>query len=179
VVEAFTLWLTGLPAAGKSTLANELWRRLPEPSELLDGDRLRATISRDLGFGRADRATSCARAGALALSTALRPCRVVVAHLSPYAEDRTIVRARHAEAGVPFVEIYVATPLDVCRRRDPKGLYARCALGTVQNLTGVDAPYEPPTAPELTIAPEDLELQADRVLAWLETLSAGPARAQS
>ena len=163
-IDGVTLWLTGLPAAGKTTLAREIQRLAPRPCELLDGDELRATLNRDLGFSRADRATSCARTGNLALELARRPSWVVVAHLSPFAADRALVRSRHAAAGVPFVEVYVATPLATCRRRDPKGLYARAERGLLTGLTGHDAPYDAPTDPEVLVAPGDLGDQARLVL---------------
>jgi adenylyl-sulfate kinase len=163
-VDGVTLWLTGLPAAGKTTLAREIQRLAPRPCERLDGDELRATLNRDLGFSRADRATSCARAGDLALELARRPSWVVVAHLSPFAADRALVRGRHADAGVPFVEVYLATPLATCRRRDPKGLYARAQRGLLTGLTGHDAPYEAPTDPEVLVAPGALADQARLVL---------------
>lgn len=164
-VDGVTFWLTGLPAAGKTTLAREIQRLAPRPCELLDGDELRATLNRDLGFSRADRATSCARAGDLALALARRPSWVVVAHLSPFAADRGLVRRLHEDTGVPFVEVYVATPPAMCRQRDPKGLYARAERGELSGLTGYDAPYEAPSDPEVLVAPGDLSGQARLVLA--------------
>jgi adenylyl-sulfate kinase len=163
-VDGVTLWLTGLPAAGKTTLAHEIQRLAPRPCERLDGDELRATLNRDLGFSRADRATSCARTGDLALELARRPSWVVVAHLSPFAADRALVRRRHAAAGVAFVEVHVATPLATCRRRDPKRLYERAERGELTGLTGYDAPYEAPRDPEVAVAPGDLAEQARLVL---------------
>lgn len=169
-VGGLTLWLTGLPAAGKTTLARAIQRLAPRPCEVLDGDELRATLNADLGFSREDRAASCARTGALALELAGRPAWVVVAHLSPFAADRRLVRRIHEDAGVPFLEVYVDTPLQTCRQRDPKGLYDRAARGLLTGLTGYDAPYEAPRRPEVVVRPGALEDQARLVL---HTLRAG------
>ncbi len=146
----WTVWLTGLPAAGKSTLADHLADALTtrgRRAAVLDGDALRAGPSADLGFGRADRAESVRRAGLAALETARTGAVVVVALVSPFAVDRARVRAAHAAAEIAFVEVWVDTPLAVCERRDPKGLYARARRGQLREMTGVDDPYERPWRP--------------------------------
>jgi adenylyl-sulfate kinase len=155
-----TVWLTGLPASGKSTLGAALEERLLASGRfayLLDGDNLRHGICADLGFCTADRERNIARVGELAQLFADAGAVAVVALVSPLAAARRAVRERHAERGLPFIEVFVHTPLDVCSARDPKGLYARARAGQLSGFTGVDAPYEPPTNPELTVT-HDLPL---------------------
>ncbi|GAA3395154.1 adenylyl-sulfate kinase [Cryptosporangium minutisporangium] len=149
-----TVWLTGLPASGKSSVAVELERRLVaagRPAYLLDGDNLRHGLCADLGFTPADRAENVRRVGEVARLFADAGTVAVVSLVSPYRADRDAVRAGHRAAGLPFVEVFVDTPVDVCAARDPKGLYARGEPG----LTGVDAPYEPPESPDLVLRPSD------------------------
>jgi adenylyl-sulfate kinase len=149
-----TLWLTGLPAAGKTTLASGLIEVLEEEGRaacLLDGDVLRAGGSRELGFSPADRAEQARRATAMAVECATVGLVAVVALVSPYRRDRDLARATHAAHHVRFAEVYVATPLAECERRDPKGLYARARRGEITDFTGVNDPYEPPRDPELRV----------------------------
>jgi bifunctional enzyme CysN/CysC len=148
------VWLTGLPASGKSSVAVELERRLVaagRPAYLLDGDNLRHGLSADLGFSREDRAENVRRVGEVAKLFADSGAIAVVSLVSPYRADRDAVRAAHREAGLPFHEVFVDTPVEVCASRDPKGLYARGEPG----LTGVDAPYEAPLTPEAVLRPGD------------------------
>ena len=149
-----TVWLTGLPSAGKTTIARaveaELLRR-GRRVELLDGDVLRRTLCADLGFSREDRDRNVARIGVVAALLARHDVVVLAPVISPYAAARDAVRARHAAAGLAFVEVHVATPVDECADRDVKGLYARQRAGELRGLTGVDDPYEPPVAPELRV----------------------------
>ena len=150
-----TVWLTGLPGAGKTTLARALETQLRQrglPSCLLDGDELRAGLSSDLGLSRADRAEQARRVAHVATIVAATGTAPVVALVSPYAEDRRRARAIHESAGVPFVEVWVNTPADVCAARDPKGLYARARDGSLTGLTGRDAPYQAPQAPDLEVS---------------------------
>ena len=152
-----TIWLTGLPASGKSSVAVELERRLVasgRPAYLLDGDNLRHGLTSDLGFSAADRAENVRRVGAVAQLFADAGMVAVVSLISPYRTDRDQVRAAHAAAGLPFVEVFVDTPADVCAARDPKGLWARARAGEIRGFTGVDDPYEPPSSPELVLAPD-------------------------
>jgi adenylyl-sulfate kinase len=165
-----TLWLTGLPASGKSVLAGELERRLVErgrPAYVLDGDNVRHGLSGDLGFDRAAREEQVRRVAHVAAMLADAGIVVLVSVVSPFAADRDVARAVHAREGLQFFEVFVDTPLEECERRDPKGLYARARAGALRDLTGVDAPYEPPAAPELTVRTLDerLELAAERLLA--------------
>ncbi|HSK26666.1 MAG TPA: adenylyl-sulfate kinase [Jiangellales bacterium] len=149
-----TVWLTGLPSAGKSTLAHGLAERLRPagvPVEVLDGDAVRPHLSAGLGYSREDRDTNVRRIGWVAGLLARHGVLVLVPVIAPYAGTREWVRRRHAEEGTSYVEVYVDTALEVARARDVKGLYARAAAGELTGLTGVDDPYEPPVAPEVVL----------------------------
>ena len=166
-----TVWLTGLPASGKSTLAVEVEALLVgagRPALRLDGDNLRHGLNGDLGFSAADRAENVRRTAHAAALLAEAGVVALVALVSPYAADRDAARAIHEAAGAPFLEVWIATSLAECERRDPKGLYARARAGELQGLTGVDDPYEAPAAPELTIGDaEPIPAAAARVLSLL------------
>ena len=167
-----TIWLTGLPSAGKSTIARALGDRLRDEGrrvEILDGDDLRTHLTADLGFSRADRDTNVARVGFVARLLARNGVLVLVPVIAPYAAARAAVRAEHASDDVPFAEVHVATPLDVCASRDVKGLYAKQRAGLVQGLTGVDDPYEIPASPELRLDTQGMTVDeaAAKVLAAL------------
>ena len=166
-----TVWLTGLPSAGKTTLANALAAELRRPVEILDGDEVREFLSQGLGFSRADRDTNVLRIGWVAAGLAKHGVLVLASVISPYAETRDRVRALHADRGAGFVEVHVATPVEVCSARDVKGLYARQAAGELTGLTGVDAPYEPPTAPEAVVRAHEQRL--DESVAQLLSLLTG------
>jgi len=172
-----TVWLTGLPGSGKSSVAVELERRLVasgRPAYLLDGDNLRHGLSADLGFSATDRAENVRRVGEVAKLLADAGVVAVVSLVSPYRADRDQVRAVHADAGLPFVEVFVDTPLQVCEARDPKGMYARARAGQLAGFTGVDDPYQAPASPELLLRPEDGDApaQAATVLTLVERLGA-------
>ncbi|HLM28209.1 MAG TPA: adenylyl-sulfate kinase [Thermoleophilaceae bacterium] len=166
-----TVWFTGLPAAGKTTVARALEVKLREQGRTvlwLDGDELRRGVCRDLGFSAEDRAENVRRAGEIACLVAGAGVVAVVSLVSPYAADRAAVRARHAEHGAQFTEVHVATPPEVCEQRDPKGLWARARAGELTSFTGVDDPYEAPEAPELAVGPwQTPEEAAAEVLARL------------
>ncbi|HMS77232.1 adenylyl-sulfate kinase [Gordonia sp. (in: high G+C Gram-positive bacteria)] len=147
-----TVWLTGLPASGKSTLAVALERLLVTQGRvayLLDGDNIRHGISDDLGFSPGDRAENIRRVGHLARLFADSGVIAIASLVSPLRSDREIARELHDAADLDFVEVHVATPVSECERRDPKGLYRRAREGTLRGLTGVDAPYEKPENPDL------------------------------
>jgi bifunctional enzyme CysN/CysC len=168
-----TVWLTGLSASGKSTIASELERRLVvagRPAYLLDGDNLRHGLNSDLGFSPHDRAENVRRVGEVAQLFADAGLVAVVSLISPYRADRDLVRARHAAAGLAFLEVFVDTPVDVCEARDPKGMYARARAGEITGFTGIDAPYEAPAEPALVLRPEDGDpaAMAVKVLALLD-----------
>lgn len=149
-----TVWLTGLPGSGKSTLASAVARELLDAGravEVLDGDELRANLSRDLGFSASDRDTHVRRVGFVARMLARNGVVVLVPVIAPYAHSRAAVRGEHEDSGTAFLEVHVATPLRECMRRDPKGLYAKATSGQLSGLTGLDAVYEEPEQPQLRL----------------------------
>ncbi|MFL5864825.1 MAG: adenylyl-sulfate kinase [Solirubrobacteraceae bacterium] len=149
-----TVWLTGLPASGKSTIAVALERQLVAAGQaayLLDGDNIRHGLSDDLGFAPGDRAENVRRVGQVARLFADAGTVAVVSLVSPLRSDRAVPRQLHEAAELPFIEVHVDTNVDECARRDPKGLYAKARAGEIKGFTGVDAPYEPPEQPELHI----------------------------
>ena len=157
------LWFTGLSGSGKSTIANALERELNRQgihSYQLDGDNLRFGLNRDLGFGDADRKENIRRSGEVALLFAGGANVVITSLISPFREDRARVRELAREAGVPFLEVFVDAPLELCEKRDPKGLYAKARKGEIAQFTGISSPYEAPTSPELTLKTGELSVEA-------------------
>ena len=149
-----TLWLTGLPSSGKTTLATALSERLVAKGlrvEILDGDAVRPVLSTELGYSRADRDVNVARIGWVAALLARNEVLVIAAVVSPFAAARDGVRQRHEREGARFYEVHVSTPLAVCAARDVKGLYGRQKTGDVTGLTGVDDEYEPPLHPDFVV----------------------------
>lgn len=168
-----TLWFTGLPSAGKTTLATALAGRVAasgRPVEILDGDAVRPVLSPELGYSRADRDANVARIGWVAALLARNGVLTLASVVSPFAQARDGVRAAHDAAGVPFFEIHVSTPVAVCAERDVKGLYARQAAGDLAGLTGIDGEYEPPSTPELLLdtAGRSVDAAVDELIALLE-----------
>ena len=151
-----TLWFTGLSGSGKSTVATAVEQKLVaigRAAYRLDGDNLRSGINADLGFSREDRLENCRRVAEVARLFADASMVSIVAVISPYAESRELARRIHAEAGLPFVEVFMATPAEECAVRDPKGLYAKASAGSLGSFTGIDDPYEIPERPDLAIEP--------------------------
>jgi adenylyl-sulfate kinase len=186
-----TVWLTGLPGAGKTTLARAMERllnRLGIPCCVLDGDEIRRGLSADLGLSREDRREQARRVAHVATTLADAGVVPIVALVSPYAEDRVRARQIHASAGIRFLEVWVDTPLAICAARDPKGLYAAQHLSgsSVEptpvpdgsGLTGVTSPYEAPTKPELRVSGHE---QNPRIFATqiVEMALSDPARSQA
>ncbi|MFT4165320.1 MAG: adenylyl-sulfate kinase [Microlunatus sp.] len=172
-----TLWFTGLPSAGKSTISHALADRLVLDGlqvQVLDGDAVRPYLSAGLGYSRTDRDINVKRIGWVARLLASHGVTVLVPVIAPYAEARAAVRADHAEAGVPFGEVFVATSLAVAESRDVKGLYAKARAGEISGMTGVDDPYEEPTSAELIIdtAVVPLEESVEQAYALLNQLVA-------
>jgi bifunctional enzyme CysN/CysC len=168
-----TVWLTGLPASGKSTIAEGLERALVasgRPAYLLDGENVRHGLSGDLGFSAADRHEHARRVASVARMIADAGLVSVVALVSPAAADREWARQLHEEAGLEFVEAWVDTPLEECERRDPHGLYARARAGTLAGFTGVDAPYEVPESPDVRLhgASETVARSVERLMGVLK-----------
>lgn len=166
-----TLWFTGLSGSGKSTVAAAVERELVRRGRSayrLDGDNLRTGLNKDLGFSREDREENVRRAAEVALLFAESGVVAVVALISPYAASRSAARRLHEQAGFVFIEIHMAAGIAVCAARDPKGLYAKATSGALGSFTGVDDPYEVPTAPDVTLAPDTPLAQAvDDVLGGL------------
>ncbi|PAW78455.1 MAG: adenylyl-sulfate kinase [Verrucomicrobia bacterium Tous-C9LFEB] len=153
------IWLTGLSGSGKSTLAKALETTLfvrGIGAYVLDGDNLRHGIASDLGFSAADRTENIRRAAHAARLLADAGLVVITALISPFVEDRNKAREIITEAGIPFAEVYVNTPLEVCEERDPKKLYAKARAGEIKGFTGIDAPYEPPVKSELELPTDKL-----------------------
>jgi adenylylsulfate kinase len=177
--EVFVAWFTGLPAAGKSTLATlvgvELSRR-DVATEILDGDSFRRERSPALGFSRRERDSNVERLARTASAVAQSGTSVLVAAIAPYEETRR--RAREiVQAHARFVEIYVCASIDVCVRRDPKGHYRAALTGELPHFTGVSDPYEPPASPDLVVdtSARDAYESALYVVANLEALGPAPA----
>ena len=167
-----TVWFTGLSGSGKSTIANELERLLiaaDQPAYVLDGDNLRHGLNADLGFGAAERDENVRRVAEVARLFADAGLVALVPLISPYRQARERARRAHDVAGLPFVEVFVDTPIEICEARDPKGLYRKARAGEITGFTGIDDPYEPPANPELVLRPDagDAATLAAQVFALL------------
>jgi bifunctional enzyme CysN/CysC len=165
------VWFTGLSGSGKSTIANALEQALVQRghhSYLLDGDNVRHGLNKDLDFSEAGRNENIRRIGEVSALFVDAGLIVITAFISPYRADRNNIRERLGDD--KFVEVYLSTSLEECERRDPKGLYVKARSGQIREFTGIDSPYEPPIAPQLTIDTSKLEISAavDRILRYLE-----------
>jgi adenylyl-sulfate kinase len=175
----FTLWFTGLSGSGKSTIAHVIGPELDKRGlvvEYLDGDSIRQHLSKGLGFSKEDRDTNIERIGWVASRLTRQGGAVIAAAISPYRETRAKARELVEEFG-PFVEVFVATSLDECARRDVNGLYAKAFAGELKGFTGVDDPYEEPESAEIIVETEGKtpEESAQVVIAKLEQLGLIPA----
>jgi bifunctional enzyme CysN/CysC len=164
------LWFTGLSGAGKSTVANLVERKLTASGRhcyIIDGDNVRHGLNKDLGFTAADRVENIRRVAEVAHLMADAGLIVVVSLISPFVRERNM--AREIAGDIDFLEIFVDTPVEVCEARDPKGLYRKARSGAIKNFTGIDAPYEPPPAPDLTLKAADTpaDVLADQVVTAL------------
>ncbi len=169
-----TLWLTGLSASGKSTIASALEQVLVQrkvPAYRLDGDNIRFGLNKNLGFSAEDRAENIRRIGEVAKLIADSGQIAITSFISPYTRDRDAARALHEEAGLTFLEVFVDTPLEVCEARDPKGLYKKARAGEIKGFTGVDDPYEAPPKADLVLdtTKQDLEACVAACVTLLET----------
>jgi adenylylsulfate kinase len=178
--KACTVWMTGLPASGKSTLAvsleKALWERAVH-AYVLDGDNIRHGLNKDLGFSPADRNENIRRIGEVAKLFTVAGVINVTAFISPYRSDRD--QARGIMADGEFIEVFVDSPLAVCEQRDPKGHYKKARAGEIREFTGVSAPYEPPLHPEITVH-TDRHSEAEcvqTILAYLEAHGYVPRQA--
>jgi len=176
----FTLWFTGLSGSGKSTIAHVIGPELDRRGlivEYLDGDSVRQHLSKGLGFSKEDRDTNIERIGWVASRLTRQGGAVIAAAISPYRKTRAKARELVEEFG-RFVEVYIATSLDECARRDVNGLYAKAFAGEIKGFTGVDDPYEAPESPEIVVETEGRtpEESAEVVIAKLEELGLIPAQ---
>lgn len=167
------VWLTGLSASGKSTIARRTEQKLLERGVhcyVLDGDNLRMGLNKDLGFSPSDRTENIRRVGCVAQLFADAGILVLTAFISPYRSDRDNAR-EHVSAG-RFVEVHVSTPLEACEARDPKGLYKKARAGNLPEFTGISAPYEVPERAEITLdnSKESVDESADRLIRELNRL---------
>ena len=162
-----TLWFTGLSGSGKSTIAFTLEHALVQRGRLayvLDGDNIRHGLNKNLGFSAADREENIRRIGEVAKLFADCGVLAMTSFISPYRKDRDIVRALHVAGKLPFIEVFVNTPIATCEQRDPKGLYKKARAGELKNFTGIDDPYEEPLQPELRIDATNTSPQQAAVL---------------
>ena len=171
-----TVWFTGLSGSGKSTVAAAVEQSLindGRPAYRLDGDNLRSGLNADLDFSRAGREENIRRVAEVACLFADAGVVALVALISPYQAAREHARQEHERAGLPFVEVYMTAPIEVCAERDPKGLYARVSAGSIPSFTGVDDPYEAPDSPDLQLRPDmEIEFSVEQVLRCLATKAA-------
>jgi adenylylsulfate kinase len=168
-----TLWFTGLPSAGKSTIAHALadeLRRTGVDVQVLDGDEVRPHLSQGLGYSREDRDINVTRIGYVARLLSGHGVVTLVPVIAPYAEARAKVRADHEVNNVPFAEIFVSTSLEVTEQRDVKGLYAKARRGEISGMTGVDDPYEQPDSAELVL--DTAEVPLDTSVSLTKALTA-------
>jgi len=164
------LWFTGLSGSGKSTLATEVEKELHQRgvrTYVLDGDNIRHGLNRDLGFGKDDRKENIRRIGEVAKLFVDAGIVTLTAFISPYREDRDMVRALFGQG--EFIEIYVKCSLEECERRDPKGLYKKARRGEIRDFTGISSPYEEPVSPELVVETdrESVEVSVCKVMDYL------------
>jgi adenylylsulfate kinase len=149
-----TLWFTGLSGSGKSTIATALEKELigrGKHAYRLDGDNLRHGLNSDLGFSPEDRSENIRRVGEVSVLMADSGCLVLSSFISPYQKDRDQIRELHKKHGLKFIEVFIDASVEVCESRDPKGLYKKARAGEIKSFTGISAPYEAPSAPELRI----------------------------
>ncbi|WP_246690034.1 adenylyl-sulfate kinase [Methylobacterium sp. WL7] len=155
------VWLTGLPGSGKTSIANVVDRRLSNESRhslILDGDNLRHGLNRDLGFSTADRSENVRRTAETARLISESGLITIIALVSPIRAEREM--ARQIASDLPFLEVFIDTPLEICERRDPKGLYSLARAGKIGQFTGVSAPYERPLQPDLVVSTENISPDA-------------------
>ena len=169
-----TIWLTGLSASGKSTIAVALEQVLMQQGKrayVLDGDNVRHGLNKNLGFSAEDRTENIRRIGEVSKLFADAGILSITSFISPYSADRDLVRKLHEEADLPFLEVYVELPLKVAEERDPKGLYKKARAGEIKGFTGIDDPYEEPVNAELILHTADESVE-DSVRTLLELIEA-------
>ncbi|WP_202797482.1 adenylyl-sulfate kinase [Chthoniobacter flavus] len=168
------IWLTGLSGSGKTTIATALERALRQACRgvcVLDGDELRRSVNSDLGFSPEDRAENVRRVAEIARLMAQAGLMVVVALISPFHKDRHQARSVAAASGIDFIEVYLDCPLEICERRDPKGLYKKARTGNLAAFTGIDSGYETPQHAEIVLS-TGTQLESESIRTLLEFLGA-------
>jgi len=163
------IWITGLSGAGKSTVANGIADRFRQRGTvplMIDGDSLREELCKDLGFSTGDRSENVRRATAVAQIASRSGIVSICSLISPLRSERELIRTACNSKEIPFLEIYLSTPLDTCEQRDPKGLYKKARSGMISSFTGIDSPYEPPISPEVEIPSQYLCIEESIALAW-------------
>ncbi|KAK6910476.1 adenylylsulfate kinase [Kwoniella mangroviensis CBS 10435] len=177
-----TIWLTGLSASGKSTIATALEQHLLHKklhAYRLDGDNIRFGLNKDLGFDQASRVENIRRIGEVSLLFSLSSTIAITAFISPYISDRELARTLHENhsPAIPFIEVYVDAPLDVVEQRDPKGLYKKARAGEIKDFTGISAPYEAPAKPEIHIRTDQVDVAGavEIIVQYLEEKGLIPA----
>ncbi|KAJ6586810.1 adenylylsulfate kinase [Mycena vulgaris] len=157
-----TIWLTGLSASGKSTIACALEQHLLHLHKFvyrLDGDNIRFGLNKDLGFDEKSRNENIRRIGEVSKLFTDSSCITITAFISPYRMDRDLARDLHQAAGLPFLEVFIDAPLSVLEERDPKGLYKKARAGEIKDFTGISAPYESPESPEIHIKTDETDVE--------------------
>lgn len=175
-MKGFTLWFTGLPCSGKSTLAKRVHEILLERGlnvELLDGDEVRTNLSKGLGYSKEDRDTNIRRIGYVCKLLSRNGVVAIAAAISPYRE----IREENRKAIENYVEVYVKAPIDVLKQRDVKGMYQKALAGEIKNFTGIDDPYEEPENPEIIVESdkESVEQSTQKIIRTLELMGLIPA----
>ena len=176
-MKGFTLWFTGLPSSGKSALADDLAPKLRDMGvkvERLDGDIVRRTLTKDLGFSKEDRRTNLERVTFVATLLSRNEVAVLAAFVSPYNDIRHWIREQHVDSD--FVLVFVKTPVETCIERDPRGNYKKALAGEIKGFTGIDDPYEAPENPEVTVnsSTESVDESVGKILRTLELMNYVP-----
>ncbi|KAJ7647423.1 adenylylsulfate kinase [Roridomyces roridus] len=157
-----TIWLTGLSASGKSTIACALEQHLLHSRKFvyrLDGDNIRFGLNKDLGFDEKSRNENIRRISEVSKLFTDSSCITITAFISPYRMDRDLARDLHQKSSLPFIEVFVDAPLSVVEERDPKGLYKKARAGEIKDFTGISAPYEAPENPEIHIKTDETDVE--------------------
>ncbi|KAI5964071.1 MET14 [Candida pseudojiufengensis] len=170
--QGVTVWLTGLSASGKSTIACALEQSILNRglnSYRLDGDNVRFGLNKDLGFSESDRNENIRRISEVAKLFNDSCCVTVTSFISPYKSDRNLARELHEKDNLPFVEVYIDVPIEIAEKRDPKGLYKKAREGIIKEFTGISAPYEAPENPEIHVKNDSISIEqaAEQIIDYL------------
>jgi len=166
----FVLWFTGYSASGKSTIANLVEKKMYKlnyKTYLLDGDNVRHGLNKDLGFDEESRIENIRRVGQVAKLFLDSGIIVITAFISPFVSDRSLVKSLFQKS--EFLEVFIDTSLEVCEKRDPKGMYAQARLGKIKNFTGISSPYEPPVKPDIHVVNDSISLDeaSNKIIEYL------------